>query len=198
MSNSLDKEVQSHRKAEYPIHNLFLNRWSPRAMTGEKISDEELFPLFEAAKWAPSSYNGQPWRFLYAKKGSKHWETFFELLLKGNQEWAQNASCLVVILSRRHFDTNGKPERTHTFDAGAAWMSLALQATHQGLATRGMQGLNYEKARRDLKIDKEYEVEAMIAIGKRGSKETLSSKFQEAEHPNQRHALKEIIHEGGF
>jgi nitroreductase len=97
----------AHRKAEYAIDGLFIRRWSPRAMSGAEISREELMTLFEAARWAPSSYNGQPWRFLYARRGTPAWQTFFDLLVKFNQRWVAKAAALIVVLSRKDFEHSG-------------------------------------------------------------------------------------------
>ena len=110
----------AERRADYPIHDLFLRRWSPRAMTGEALTREELCTLFEAARWAPSSGNGQPWRFVYALAGTIEFQAFFELLAAGNQPWCARAGALVVVASR-HQRANGQPARTHAFDTGAAW-----------------------------------------------------------------------------
>src|SRR3954469_7592020 len=108
------------RKADYPIDELFLDRWSPRALSGEAVSEEELLTLFEAAKWAPSSYNNQPWRLLYARRGTANWPLFFDLLGDYNKEWCKNASALILFISKTIFDHNNKPASTHSFDAGAA------------------------------------------------------------------------------
>src|SRR5690349_3147088 len=97
-----------YRKPEYDIEPMLLTRWSPRAMSGESIGKDELMPLFEAARWAPSSYNNQPWRFIYAMKGTPHWEPFFNLLVEGNQAWCKNAAVLVIIASGKNFEYNGK------------------------------------------------------------------------------------------
>ena len=103
MDEALTEEVKEHRKARYVIHPLILNRWSPRGMTGEELSDDELMPLFEAARWAPSSNNAQLWRFVYAKRGSTFWNTFVGLLVEGNKAWAQHAAVLIVVTSRKFF-----------------------------------------------------------------------------------------------
>jgi nitroreductase len=89
------------RKADFPIEPLLLDRWSPRAMSGEEIAHEELMRLFEAARWAPSSFNAQQWRALYARRGTDHWPVFFDLLVEANKSWAKNAAALVVFISRR-------------------------------------------------------------------------------------------------
>ena len=184
------------RKADYPIGSLFLERWSPRAMSGEPITDEELFTLFEAARWAPSSFNGQPWRMLYAKRDTAHWPLLFDLLVEFNQGWAKNAAALVVFISKTTFDHNGEPAATHSFDAGAAWENFALQGTLSGLVIHGMQGFDYDKARKALKIPDDFQVEAMAVIGKPGRKEDLPEKLQEREAPNGRRKLTEIVFEG--
>ena len=126
------------RKADHAIDKLFLDRWSPRAMSGEQISEAELMVLFEAARWAPSSYNNQPWRILYARRGTQHWQAFFDLMVPQNQAWTKNAAALLVFTSKTTFDFNGKPYPTHSFDTGAAWENLALQCWLKGYVVHGM------------------------------------------------------------
>lgn len=186
------------RTAEYPVDELFLDRWSPRAMTGEPIAREDLMTLFEAARWAPSSYNAQPWRILYATRDSKHWQTFFDLMIEFNQSWARDAGALVVFVSRTHFDFNGEPSVTHSFDTGAAWQNLALQGWLKGLVVHGIQGFDYERARTELNIPEEFQVEAMAAIGKPADPATLSTDLQEKETPSDRRKLGKTICEGPF
>ena len=190
--------VETARKAAFPIHSLILNRWSPRAMTGEPLAADTLKSLFEAARWAPSSYNGQPWRFLYARRGTPAWDRFFSLLVEFNQSWAKNAAALVVVVSRRTFEHNGKPARTHSFDAGAAWENLALEGSSRGLVVHGMEGFDYDRARTVLSIPEEFHVEAMIAIGKPGPIEALPEGLREGEAPSSRKPVEEIAWEGGF
>ena len=194
----INNEVENIRKPEHKINPLILSRWSPRAMTGEEISDEELMPLFEAARWAPSSYNNQPWRFIYAKRNTKHWGRLFSLMVEFNQSWTKNAAVLVVVISRKNFEHNNNPSVTHSFDTGAAWENLALQAASMGLVTHGMQGFDYEKAKKELEIPEDYSVEAMVAIGKRGKIEDLPKELQEREMPSIRKPLKDITMEGKF
>jgi nitroreductase len=189
---------KTERRAQYDINPLLLHRWSPRAMSGEEIPDMELMRLFEAARWAPSSYNGQPWRFIYVKRNTEHWDKLFNLMVDFNKSWAKSAAVLVVVISRKNFEHDEKPSVTHQFDAGAAWENLALQAETQGLVTHGMQGFDYEKARRDLSIPDVFDVMAMVAIGKPAPKEVLSAEFQKREQPSDRKQLSEIIMEGKF
>ena len=195
----LDSEIEQHkRNPTYKINSLFVDRWSPRSMTGEDIDDEDLMPLFEAARWAPSSYNNQPWRFIYAKKNTKSWNKFFNLLDEGNKIWAKDSAVLVVLISRKNFEYNEKSSITHQLDAGAAWENLALEASDRGIATHGMQGFDYQRAKTDLSIPEIYDVMAMIAIGKKGPKENLPPKLQQVEFPNDRKPLEEIVMEGYF
>lgn len=198
MTEKLSLEVKNHRKSTYSIHPLIFNRWSPRSMTGEEMTDDELFPLFEAARWAPSSYNDQPWRFLYAKRNTPHWQKFFDLMIPFNQEWAKNAACLVVVISKKTFEYNNKPARTHSYDTGAAWISLALEGTYRNYVVHGLEGFDYAQAKKVLHVSDDYHVEAMIAIGKRAPKENLSDELIKKEFPSDRRPLKEIIKEGGL
>jgi nitroreductase len=183
------------RKADYPIDNIFLDRWSPRAMSGEEIPETELMSLFEAARWAPSSNNNQPWRLLYARRNTEQWPLFFNLLTDSNKIWAKNSSILLLIVSKNTFD-NGQPSRTHSYDTGAAWENLALQGNLRGYVVHGMQGFDYELVRSSLNIPDGFTVEAMAAIGIPGNKEDLPDNLQERESPNDRRKLTEMICEG--
>ena len=186
------------RKADYPIDSVFLDRWSPRAMSGEPITEEELFTLFEAARWAPSSFNNLPWRILYARRDTPHWPLFFNLLVEFNQSWAKHAAALVIFISKKTFDHNGEPALTHSFDTGAAWENFALQGALKGLVIHGMQGFDYDKARTTLNIPEGFNVEAMAVIGKPGRKEDLSEKLRERETPSDRRNLTETAFEGPY
>ncbi|MRR55899.1 MAG: nitroreductase [Deltaproteobacteria bacterium] len=186
------------RQADHPIDSLFLDRWSPRALSGESIAQEDLMVLFEAARWAPSSYNNQPWRILFARRESEHWPLFLSLLVESNQVWASKAAALLLFISKTTFDHNGKPARTHSFDTGAAWENLALQGTQRGYVVHGMQGFDYERARTALEIPDEYQVEAMVAVGMPGDPEMLPEKLQAIEAPNDRRPVKKTVCEGPF
>jgi len=192
------KEIKEHRKTAHKVDPLILNRWSPRSMTGEDLTEEQLMTLFEAARWAPSSYNNQPWRFLFARKNTPHWFKLFDLMGEFNQGWAKHASALVVVAAKKTFDHNSKPSVTHAFDTGAAWGMLALQAVSMGLVTHGMEGFDYYRARQELNIPDDHEVLAMIAIGKQAPKERLPGQLQEKELPSGRKELDRIAFEGEF
>ncbi|WP_234053157.1 MULTISPECIES: nitroreductase family protein [unclassified Xanthobacter] len=190
------------RQAEHPIDPLFLDRWSPRAFTGEEIPQGELNAVFEAARWAPSSFNSQPWRCLYARRGTPEFETFLGLLIPYNQQWAKNAAVLIIALSARTFvrpgTTEAQPARNHSFDTGAAWASLALQATKLGWHAHGIGGFDVERTRRELKVPDDYEIEAAIAIGRHGDKSILPESFHKGESPNGRRPITETAFEGAF
>lgn len=166
-------------------------------MSGESISQEELDTLFEAARWAPSAGNQQPWRMLYAHRHTSSWPLFYEVLNPGNKTWCGNAAALVLFISRTA-NSEGRPIKTHSYDTGAAWANFALQGTVQGLVVHGMQGFNYEQAREVLQIPQEFALEAMAAVGRPGRKEDLSESLQSREFPSTRRPLAETISEGIF
>jgi len=192
------KNALEHRTADHPIEDIFMQRWSPRAMSGEPISDAELLTLFEAARWAPSTYNEQEWRFLYARRETDHWPTFFDLLVEGNQAWCARAAVLAVILAHKVFTRNGKPNPVHLFDSGCAFENLALQGAAMGLVVHGMQGFDYDKARTALGVPEDYAVAAMFAVGRPGDVSLLSEAMRERETPTDRQPVGEIICEGKF
>jgi nitroreductase len=194
----IDIRGQDFRKPDHEIEPFFLDRWSPKAMTGEEITREELMRMFEAARWAMSAFNNQPWRFLFAMRNTPHWDTFFNLLTPGNQTWCRNAAVLLVIVSKTTFDRNDKPARTHSFDAGAAWCSFALQGAQTGLVVHCMQGFDYDRAKNDLGVPDDHQVEAMAAVGRPGDPRDLPEAQQVREKPSQRKKVEEFVFEGGF
>ncbi|MER5174821.1 MAG: nitroreductase family protein [Candidatus Nitrosocosmicus sp.] len=196
--NKENSEKTPERKSDFKINPLILTRWSPRSMTGEELDDNTIMSLFEAARWAPSSFNNQPWRFIYAKRNTAYWDSLFNLLAEPNKLWAKNAALLAVVISSKNFEHNGKYSITHQYDAGAAWENLALEATTRDLVAHGMQGFDYQKTRDNLKIPDDFDVMAMIAIGKKGPKENLPPNLLERENPNDRKPLNEIVMEGSF
>jgi nitroreductase len=194
--------MSTPRVADYPIHAQFTQRWSPRAFEPVDISEDTLLSFFEAARWAPSYYNSQPWRFLYARRGTPDWERFLDLLVPFNRDWAQHASAVVIILSKTTFAAPGAAEASpapwHSFDAGAAWGYLALQATLSGWHAHGMAGFDKELTRKELKIPEDFAVETAVVIGKLGDKGKLHEKLQEREYPNERQPVRELAAAGDF
>lgn len=195
--NNLDY-IKEFRKTEYPIDDLILKRWSPRAFSGENVSREEIMPLFEAAKWAPSANNIQPWRFLFAIKGTENWEIFFNLLSEPNRLWAEKSSVLIAVLSQLAPDNDGRINQTAVFDSGAAWQNMALQGSAMGLALHPMSGFDHAAASKLLKLPNNYSINLMVAVGRPGDKSVLLDAFAEREFPSDRKFLSEIVQEGGF
>ena len=191
-------KIINNRTTEYPVDDIFLKRYSPRALSGGSISKEELMTLFEASRWAPSSYNAQPWRFIYAMRDTPEFEKLFSFLIDFNKEWCIKAATLIVVISKKTFEHNGKENVNHSSDVGAAWENLALQAQFMNLVAHGMNGFDYEKTKVELYVPDDYQVEMMIAVGKHGKMEDLPEKLREGEKPNQRKKLEEIIFEGKF
>jgi nitroreductase len=181
------------RVSNYPIQEIFLKRWSSRAISAESVTDEELMALFEAARWAQNSYNNQPWRFMYARREVPAWEIFLNFLVPANREWAQHAPILMIVLSQTFFEATGKPSRTHSFDTGAACQNMSLQAASMEIVAHGMAGFDYDAVRRELQVPENYTIEAMFAVGKRGDKSSLSPKLQERETPSSRKPLDTMI-----
>ena len=190
------------RTATHPIDPLFLQRWSPRAFDGSKLSDAELFTILEAARWAPSSFNHQPWRFIYAHRESPDWERFVGLLMPFNAMWARHAAVLLFILSDTMIqlprDAAQSVSHSHSFDAGAAWAFMALQATRMGISTHGMAGVDFARARKELSVPESFRIETAIAIGRAGDKSKLPPEMHAREAPNGRRDLAESIMEGRF
>ncbi len=198
MNKDGQKEISEFRKPDHPVIPLILSRWSPRAMSGEALSQNELFSLFEAARWAPSSYNNQPWHFIYASANTPNFFAFLDLLVPFNQLWAAKAAVLGAIASHKLFTYNNKPSITHAFDTGAAWENLCLEGASRGLVVHGIEGFDYTRAKTLMKIPDDYDLLAMFVIGKRAPKETLSEELQKKEKPSSRLPIEEFISEGIF
>lgn len=190
------------RTADHPIETMFLERWSPRAFTGETISEADLLTMLEAARWAASSYNFQPWRFIYARRDTPHWERFLDLLVPGNRSWAKDASALVIFASnssmRRPGTDKDVPSTTHSFDTGTASGYFTLQASRMGWFTHGMIGFDRERAVAELGFPDGYKAEAIYAVGRLGDSANLPQNLREREHPNARRPLAELAFEGCF
>lgn len=189
--------VKDYRNPDYPIEDMILNRWSPRAMSGEPIDAEQLMSLFEAARWAPSALNLQDRFYLYAHRETSDFELFFQLLAKGNQAWCDKAAVLIVAFSDSQLP-DGKPNPWHALDAGLAIENLLLQCSAMGLAGHPMTGFDAEKASRDLNVPERFVPQCMIAVGHPGDPSQLSEFNQAREFPNQRKPLSDFIREGKY
>lgn len=180
------------------LDSSFLLRWSPRSFDSAPIAEEELLLLFEAARWAPSCFNEQPWLFIYAKS-EKDRINFQNILNESNQIWANKAPILVAVFSKRQFDKNGKENRWSEFDCGAAWMSLTLQALKLEIYCHGMAGYDPQKAYTTCNVDpQKYNSICMIALGKKASPHQLEEPLKSREIPSERKELKNIAYEGSF
>lgn len=197
MQNDISSEVASHRAAEHEVDAIFLNRWSPRAFSSEPIDDETLRRVFEAARWAPSSFNEQPWRFLFARSEEDR-QRFVDFLMPANQVWAKDAPVLIVVVSKKTFTHNGSPNMVHQFDAGCAWGFLSLAALQNGLITHGMAGFDRDKARETLNVPDDFEIHAVIAFGKHGDAAQLPEDVRKREVPSNRRVQNETFFEGQF
>jgi nitroreductase len=166
---------------QYPIHDLLRQRWSPRAFGDQPIEVEKLKSLFEAARWAPSSNNEQPWRFLVAMKEHKtEYDRLFNCLVEGNQRWAHRAPALLLSVAKLEFE-DGSLNRHAFHDTGMAAENLVIQATALGLVVHQMAGFRIDQARADCKIPEGYEPVAMIAVGYPGDPALLPERLRARE-----------------
>lgn len=186
----------SQRAADAPAHDQFRRRWSPRSMSGRALSLQAIQTLCEAGRWAPSCFNSQPWRFIYALPDTPEWDKLFGLLMDVNQLWAAKAGALVALVSRTHFQGNDAPAATHSFDAGSAWMSMALQAQHMGLAAHAMWGFHHDQAPQVLDLDDMFATQAIIAFGHPAAAEDLPEPLRERELPSPRKPLEALMFKG--
>jgi nitroreductase len=174
------------RAVEAEVDPRFPDRWSPRAFTGEALTETQVGALLEAVRWAPSAYNEQPWNLVYSV-GGEGLEVLRELLVDGNRLWADRAPFLAFFLAKRHFAQNGRENPTALFDCGAAWMSLALQARALGLYAHGMSGFHKDKAFEVLDVDrKQWDIVAAVAVGRRAGAEVIPEKLRAMERPSDR------------
>lgn len=200
---SKGQTMTEERQPDHAIDPIFTRRWSARSFTGDTMPEEHILTMFEAARWAHSASNRQPWRFSYVLRGDAEFDRFLHFLDDGNREWAQKAAALVILISQRHTrPTDGSAPRnigTHSLDAGCALQSFTLQAAMLGYIAHPMAGILPEKIREDLRIDDaDYKVEAAIAVGRLAPKEELPERFREREKMSQRRPLAETAFRGGF
>jgi len=188
------------RTAHPKVEKLIVERWSPRAFDGSEISQEDLEVIFEAAGWAPSAYNVQPWTFLYARRGDANWDLFLSGLIEFNQSWAKDASALVYVVSDKYMRSakGNSDNHSHSFDAGAAWALAAIQAQALGYHTHGMSGLKFGEAEQLLGLPEDHRLEAAFVIGRQAPKEQLPDFLQEREVASDRKPVSEIAKAGKF
>lgn len=190
------------RAPGHPAHRIFIDRWSPRGFSEEALPEAELLTFIEAARWAPSAYNSQPWRFLYALRGQPDFDTFLGPLIEFNRGWARHAAALVYVLSKKSYIPPGKSEpvvsRTHSFDAGAAWANFANQAAASGWASHGMSGFDVTAAQKALQVPDDFAVEIAIAVGRKGDGAHLPDILKQRETPSARVPVSDLAASGLF
>jgi nitroreductase len=180
------------RKFNYDIMPEIKERWSPRAFSNKVIPEEVLMALLEAARYAPSCNNEQPWRFVIANDEEKL-ARMRAVLDPGNQEWANRAPVLILVAAEKAFQKNGSDNCWSRFDAGTAWGYFSLEAQRRGLIAHAMGGFSVEKALEAFNIPDRYEIITVIAVGYYGNKDHLSEFNQNREHPNSRKEIEDLL-----
>jgi nitroreductase len=189
------------RHPDHPIDPQFPARWSPRAFTDRSLSQAEMLSLLEAARWAPSASNHQPWRFVWALRGEAAFAAVLSALAPGNQVWAGKAGALIVVGSKDTVtgrDGIETPNRWSAYDAGAAWVSLALQAQAMGLAAHAMGGFDVADLAKAVHLPDGHTLHAVVAVGARGQADDLPDPLREREKPNSRKPIDEFAVRGRF
>ena len=194
MADAASLELKKRAQTEIPVEELMLRRWSPRAFADRPVSEEQLRSIFEAAGWAASSYNEQPWRFIVGRKGDETYRKIFDALLPLNQEWTKGAPVLYASWMKKTFTHNGSPNGVAMHDVGAASANASLEATALGLHTHGMAGFDKGKLREAFAVPEGFDPVACWALGYLGDPETLPEHFREAElKPRTRKPLGEVV-----
>lgn len=191
-------QIKQYRQASHDIDPIYTKRWSSRSFLDKDVPKDVLHRLFEAARWAPSAGNSQPWQFIYAQSEEDR-AKFLSFIKKGNTSWCDKAPVLVAVASRTTWDDDTEDiNPTHAFDTGASWGYLALEATRQGLVAHAMGGFDRDKAKEVLQVPENYTVYAIVAVGYRGEKDALDEGLQKREKPSDRNAIEDFISEGTF
>ena len=197
----MNTQSQPARKPDHAVAPQFLNRWSPRAFSDQSLTEADMSLLFEAARWAPSASNNQPWRFAYGLRGDEGFAKIAAGLVPFNRAWAEKAAALVVVASRStvtRAEEGEVPNPFHTFDAGTAWGFLALQAHLSGLIAHAMGGFDGQALAASLNLPEGYVIHAVVAIGHQGKAESLPEALQARETPSGRLPISQTVGRGGF
>jgi nitroreductase len=192
--------MRKETPTDHPVHDLIAARWSPRAFAPETVPAESLRSILEAARWAASCFNEQPWSFIVARREDEsEFEKMLDCLMEGNRGWAKNAGALILAVARSSFSRNDKPNRHAWHDVGQAAANLSLQATALGLVVHQMAGISPDKAREVYAIPEGYEVVTAIAVGKAGDPGSLPDPLREMENaPRQRRPQAEFVFGGSW
>ena len=189
-------DMTKHRESLHGVDQQFVNRWSPRSMSGQALTKEQIVGLVEAARWSPSCFNLQPWRFVYSLKDDDCWEKFLDLLIDVNRHWTERAGAILILLSIDRISEAEDLSPTAAFDTGSAWMSLALQAQTMGLVSHAMWGFHHEAVAEVINMPSNMSARAMIAIGYPGDPADLPEKYQDREFPSSREPLESLMFRG--
>lgn len=187
-------------QADHEILDILAKRWSPRAFAPKPVPESALLSMLEAARWAPSCYNEQPWYFVVATQADPEaYKPLFDCLLPGNQAWAHSAPVLMLSIARSVFRHNAKPNRHAMHDVGQAVAQMTVQAVSQGLLVHQMAGFSPKKSRESFSIPDDCEPAAAIAVGYPGDPQMLNDNFREMEiAPRERTPLSEFVFHGKF
>lgn len=192
--------LENPAPVDYPVHNLIRDRWSPRAFSEKPVPHEALVSLFEAARWAPSSSNEQPWTYLVATREDR--DNFLKIvgvLVEFNAAWASHAAVLALALAHTKFEKTGAPNRNGFYDVGAATALLSVEATARGLVVHQMAGFDPDQAKKVFGVPEDWEPIAAIAIGYPGDPGTLSEKLRQREvAPRTRKPIQDFVMTGGW
>lgn len=196
----MNANAQPARIPDHPVDPLFPARWSPRAFAADTLTGAEVLTLLEAARWAPSAMNVQPWRFAWGLRGDDGFARILDALVPFNRDWAQHAAALIVVASRTTRTTDGGEvaNPSHAFDAGAAWAHLALQAHLAGLSAHAMGGFDAAKAAANLSLPEGHVIHAVVAVGRQGDPASLPEGLRTREAPSPRLPVADVARHGGF
>ena len=190
--------MEKPAKTTFDIHPIIKKRWSPRAFQSTPIQKETVMRLLEAARWAPSSFNEQPWRFMVGFKSDNTWQRIHDAMVEFNQQWAGNAPVLIMAIGNK-ISSKGKTNAVYQYDVGQSMAYLTFQATEEGLAAHQMGGFSKEKAIELFDIPEDHEPIALMAIGHQDKPGTLSPDFEKMENaPRARKPLSELVFAGEF
>jgi len=181
------------------IHNLIEQRWSPRAFDSEMVEAEKIGSILEAARWSPSAFNEQPWRFMVGQKGDATYDNILSSLDEWNQLWAGKAPLLILNIAKKTFTHNGKPNVTFKYDLGQSMGAMILEIVNQGLVSHQMSGFNPSVASELLSIPDDYQPVSIIAVGYMGSIDDLPEEIAKIEtKPRERKKLSDLVFAGKF
>lgn len=196
----MNAPVKDIRVAQYPVDAQFLDRWSPRAFSEAAVTEADVLTLLEAARWAPSASNNQPWRFVWALRGEAAFDAIANALVPFNKAWAEKAAALVVVASKTVTtkDDGDVPNPVHGYDTGAAWGFLALQAHLNGLVAHAMGGFDHAVAAAAIDLPENHALHTVVAIGHQGDAASLPDMLRTREVQSPRVALAEVAKRGRF